>query len=132
MIYLPGIFYLLVSFACFAFADVPSEKAIKTGLYIGMVVTLLMGILRLIREWIRRATTEIVVTSNRIIHKTGLIRRQTTEMNMGKVESVLIDQSVLGRFFDFGTVHIRGTGAGIDNLQMVDRPLELRTAIVAS
>ena len=45
----------------------------------------------------KRATTEIAVTDRRIVFKRGLIRRHTVEMNMQKVESVDVDQTLLGR-----------------------------------
>src|SRR3954466_12320002 len=50
--------------------------------------------------WIRRRTTEIAITNHRVIVKRGLIRRSTMEMNMGQIESVGIDQSIVGRLLD--------------------------------
>src|SRR5262249_30651031 len=44
---------------------------------------------------IRRRTTEIAVTDRRVIYKAGVIQRHTAEMNMDKVESVLVDQCPL-------------------------------------
>jgi uncharacterized membrane protein YdbT with pleckstrin-like domain len=81
--------------------------------------------------WLRRWTTEIAVTDRRIIYKRGLIRRHTIEMNMDKVESVDVDQSVLGRIFDYGDVLVRGTGVGFEPLQMIAAPIALRNAVTA-
>jgi uncharacterized membrane protein YdbT with pleckstrin-like domain len=81
--------------------------------------------------WVRRWTTEIVVTDRRIILKTGLISRRTLEMNMAKVESVDVTQGILGRILNFGTVVIRGIGAGIEPLHNVEQPIELRNAVTA-
>jgi uncharacterized membrane protein YdbT with pleckstrin-like domain len=50
---------------------------------------------------------------------------------MGKVETVQVDQPVLGRLLNYGTVHIRGTGTGIEHLDRIADPLALRTAITA-
>ena len=61
----------------------------------------------------------------------GFIRRHTVEMNMQKVESVDVDQTQLGRLFDYGTVTIRGVGSTFESLEMVDAPLKLRTTITA-
>ena len=52
-------------------------------------------------------------------------------MNMDKVESVQVGQSILGRMFDFGTVKILGTGEGFEALRTVARPIALRNSIVA-
>ena len=48
-----------------------------------------------------------------------------------KVETVDVDQSVLGRLLGFGTIHVHGTGQGIENLRRVASPLRLRDAITA-
>jgi len=81
--------------------------------------------------WFRRWTTEIAVTDRRIIYKRGFIRRRTIEMNMDKVESVDVDQSVFGRIFGYGDVLIRGTGVGFEPLQMIESPIEFRNAVTA-
>ncbi len=81
--------------------------------------------------WFRRWTTEIAVTDRRVILKRGLMRRRTVEMNMQKVESVDVDQTVLGRLFNYGDVTIRGTGSTFEKLRMIDAPLKLRTSVTA-
>jgi uncharacterized membrane protein YdbT with pleckstrin-like domain len=83
------------------------------------------------RAWFRRWTTEIDVTDRRIVFKRGYIRRHTVEMNMDKVESVDVDQSILGRIFDFGDIVVRGTGHGIEPLHNVQAPLQFRNYVTA-
>ena len=51
--------------------------------------------------WFKRFGTEIAVTDRRAIYKTGLVQRDTTEINMAKIESVDVRQSMIGRFFGF-------------------------------
>jgi uncharacterized membrane protein YdbT with pleckstrin-like domain len=89
------------------------------------------GLLAFLSAWLRRWTTEIAVTNRRIIYKRGFISRRTIEMNMDKVESVDVVQSVLGRIFNFGTVIIRGTGAGIEPIRTLHSPLEFRNSVIA-
>ena len=84
-----------------------------------------------IGAWVRRITTELAVTNRRIIIKRGLISRRTIEMNMDKVESVDVVQSVLGRVFDYGDIVVRGTGAGLEPLRTVEAPLKLRGFVTA-
>ena len=82
-----------------------------------------------------------VVTDRRIIYKEGFITRHTVEINMDKVASVDVDQSILGRLLDYGMVHVIGTGGaqntadpnlgrGIER-HRVASPLALRSAITA-
>jgi uncharacterized membrane protein YdbT with pleckstrin-like domain len=51
-----------------------------------------------------------------VTYKTVFIRRHTVKMNMDKVETVKVDQSVLRRLLDYGTLHMLGTGRGIEHL----------------
>jgi uncharacterized membrane protein YdbT with pleckstrin-like domain len=83
----------------------------------------------LFQQWLQQWVTEIAVTNRRVIYKKGLIQRQTNEMNMDKVESVLIDQSILGRMLDYGNVTILGTGEGFETLRTIASPIELRNSI---
>jgi uncharacterized membrane protein YdbT with pleckstrin-like domain len=85
-----------------------------------------IGLLVILSAPVRRATTELVLTDRRIIAKRGLISRDTVEMNLGKVESVHVNQSLLGRLLDYGDVTVVGTGASLEPLLGVRRPLELR------
>jgi len=113
--------------------------------FLMLVTALIFGALFLVsflRAWFVRWITEIAVTDRRVIYKRGFINRHTAEMNMDKVASVEVDQSVLGRMFDYGTVHILGTGGvqgidnssdalGIEHLHRIASPLKLRNAIIA-
>jgi len=92
---------------------------------------LIGGILLFLSAWVRRVTTEIVVTDRRIIFKEGLIQRRTMEMNMSKVETVDVVQSIWGRLFNYGNILIRGTGSTYEPLRLVASPVALRTAIIA-
>ena len=91
----------------------------------------LFGILVLLRAWVIRRSTEIVVTDRRVIYKRGLLSRHTMEMNVSKVETVDVDQPLGGRIWDYGTVLIRGTGSTWEPLTGVGSPIAIRNAIVA-
>jgi uncharacterized membrane protein YdbT with pleckstrin-like domain len=93
---------------------------------------LAVGLALIARAAFDRWTTEIAVTDRRVIFKEGFIRRKTTEMHMDKVESVEVQQSVLGRLLDYGQVDIRGVGTGLEPLKMIAAPLELRNHITAT
>jgi uncharacterized membrane protein YdbT with pleckstrin-like domain len=95
------------------------------------IVFAVAAIVAFFPAWFRRWTTEIAVTDRRIILKRGLIHRHTVEMNMQKVESVDVDQTLIGRLFNYGNVTIRGTGSSFEKLSRIDSPLKLRTTVTA-
>ena len=90
---------------------------------------LAVSILAAIGAGIRRRSTELAVTDQRIIYKSGAFSRHTMEMNRSKVESVDVDQSVLGRIFGYGTLLIRGTGGSLEPIANIQDPLAFRSRI---
>ena len=79
--------------------------------------------------WFHRWTTETDVTNLRVVHKTGFIKRRTFEMALDKVESVDVDQTILGRILNYGDVTIRGVGEGIETIRTIASPLAFRSSI---
>jgi uncharacterized membrane protein YdbT with pleckstrin-like domain len=130
IIYLPGLLVLAAS----ALLLVAAPQSWRGSGLINWTAAMGAGaaLILLGRAWFRRWTTEIAVTNRRIIFKRGFIRRYTIEMNMDKVESVDVDQSILGRIFDYGDVIVRGTGMGLNPLRNIDAPLEFRNHVTAA
>ncbi len=83
------------------------------------------------KAWFHRWTTETDVTNLRVVHKTGFIKRRTFEMSLDKVESVDVDQSILGRILNYGDVTILGVGEGKETISTIASPLAFRNYITA-
>ena len=129
ILYWPGVAVALLTVVAFWF----SETRYLTGFWRYTAYALaLVAVVLLIQEWLKWWVTEIAVTNRRVIYKTGLIQRQTNEMNMDKVESVQVNQSILGRMLDYGTVTILGTGEGFETLRTIASPIELRNSITGA
>jgi len=94
-------------------------------------VVLALAVLAAAMAAIRRISTELAVTDQRVIFKSGVFARHTIEMNRSKVESVDVDQSVLGRIFGYGTLMLRGTGGSLEPMEAISDPLAFRTHITA-
>jgi uncharacterized membrane protein YdbT with pleckstrin-like domain len=90
----------------------------------------LAGLLAL-RAWIRRVTTELAITDRRVIFKTGVLRRHTLEMNLSKIESVGVFQSIFSRIFGYGRIEIKGTGQSFIPEPFISDPLGFRSHITA-
>jgi uncharacterized membrane protein YdbT with pleckstrin-like domain len=84
-----------------------------------------------VRAWFHRWTTETDVTNLRVVHKTGFIKRRTFEMSLDKVESVDVNQSILGRLLNYGNVTILGVGEGKETIATIASPLAFRNFITA-
>jgi uncharacterized membrane protein YdbT with pleckstrin-like domain len=126
-IYLPGLLLAaLAAVACWYW--MLAQHPVLEWLSLILLAT---AAVLLFAAWFKQWTTEIAVTDRRIIFKRGFIRRHTIEMNLDKVESVDVDQSIAGRIFNYGDVLIRGVGVGIEPLKMVDSPLIFRNHVTA-
>lgn len=75
---------------------------------------------------IDKYSDEFAITNRRVIIKTGLINRKTFEMNLSKIESVNVDQSILGRILGYGTIRIVGSGGTKEEFPKIRKPLEFR------
>ena len=129
IMYWPGVAVALLAVVAYWF----SETRLLTGFWRYTTYALaLVAVVLLIQQWFQWWVTEIAVTNRRVIYKTGLVRRRTNEMNMDKVESVKIDQSILGRMLDYGNVTILGTGEGFETLRTIASPIELRNSITGT
>src|SRR5512138_2876281 len=89
-----------------------------------------LGLIFLVMAYVRYKSTELAVTTKRVIVKHGFIRRQTVEINLSKVESIQVDQGVVGRMFDFGTLVISGTGTSHAPITGISAPMAFRKAFI--
>ena len=69
---------------------------------------------------------QIAVTNQRLIHRRGLVRRSTEELQLSAVEEVRLEQGLLGRLLGFGRVIVSGTGIEDVRLPALAEPVRLR------
>jgi uncharacterized membrane protein YdbT with pleckstrin-like domain len=81
-----------------------------------------------IYAWLKRWLSEFVITNRRIVIKEGFIARRTFEMNLSKIETVNVDQTVIGRVLNFGSITIIGTGGTRETFHNIARPMAFRKA----
>ena len=60
------------------------------------------------------------------------LSRKTVEINLNKVESLQVDQGLLGRMLNFGTLVIAGTGTSHEPIVGISEPLEFRKAFISA
>ena len=129
--FLPAILlWILVTALLVLSGMVPPGPLILVCWSLAAIVSL-AAIYKTVTAWFHRWTTEIDVTNLRVVHKEGFIQRKTFEMSLDKVESVDVNQSILGRIFNYGDVEIFGVGEGGKVIKTIASPLEFRNAITA-
>ena len=94
-------------------------------------ISAIAALYKTVTAWFHRWTTETDVTNMRIVHKTGFIKRRTFEMSLDKVESVDVNQTIMGRLMNYGDVTIMGVGEGKETISTIASPLAFRNSITA-
>lgn len=111
----------LLSYSYFFLFNLISPWPAVVGTIIGFWVFLCM----LLKWW----TTEVILTNKRLIHKRGLFLIATDEVDIEQLISDSVEQSMFGRLFDFGTIHITCLIAKDFWLPPIRQPYEFRNAV---
>ena len=114
---------LVVSVLAGIFLSVSSQS------FLVAIVPPIIGVIIFLSLMVPIWTTEIGVTNQRVIFKKGFISRQTSELQLGSIEEVSLNQDILGRIFDYAKIEIHGTGEEQIYLPALGNPLELRKAL---
>jgi len=131
MFYLPSIPAWLVAVVLFILARATTIAGVVLLCLTSAAVVALVALYWTARAWFHRWTTETDVTNMRVVHKTGFIKRRTFEMALDKIESVDVNQSILGRILSYGDVTIMGVGEGRKTISTIASPLQFRNNITA-
>ncbi|MDP1661100.1 MAG: PH domain-containing protein [Phycisphaerales bacterium] len=91
-------------------------------------VVLLFGCGRLARTMVQRGTTDMLVTNRRVLSRVGVLRKESEEMFLGKIESVEIRQTLLARAMNYGSIEVNGSGEGELVFTNIAAPKEFRDA----
>jgi uncharacterized membrane protein YdbT with pleckstrin-like domain len=101
--------------------DATTIIAISFSCFSGIIFITALSVT--IRELIRFLTTEFAITNKRVIAKTGFIRRNSLDLRLTKIESVEVNQTILGRLFSYGTITLTGTGGTHQSFRGIVDPI---------
>ncbi len=106
---------------------VPVNVIIALSLLAVSVVLLLIGLYRVL-IW---RNEQYVVTNLRILQVEGFMNRRSLDSALEMVNDVELRQSIFGRMFNYGSIHIiTGSDAAINDIAGVTRPFEFKRALL--
>jgi membrane protein YdbS with pleckstrin-like domain len=85
-----------------------------------------VALLLAIPPTVRYLSSDFAVTDKRVLARMGVLRRQSLETLLSKIEGIGVDQDPWGRLLGYGTLTITGTGGTRESLPGIPRPLEFR------
>lgn len=88
----------------------------------------LISLLRDVLTWLNR---QYVVTNRRVIQISGVFNKDVTDSSLEKVNDVKMEQSVLGRMFDYGDIEIlTASELGVNLFKRISSPIRFKTAML--
>lgn len=92
---------------------------------------LILPLVSLARDLLIWSNHKHVVTSHRVIHMSGVWSKNVTDSSLEKVNDVKMEQSALGRMFDFGDIEVlTASEYGVNRFTRIARPIDLKTAML--
>jgi uncharacterized membrane protein YdbT with pleckstrin-like domain len=128
---LAGIALLVVAFASKS-GHGPGDSGMggsQIAMIVAAVVLLMSGTATLLYGLTKRNATEMAVTNKRVLIKTGMVGRRTLDLMLGKVESIGVEETMMGRTLGYGTVILRGTGGTPESFVLIAHPQEFRRQV---
>ncbi len=92
-------------------------------------VVVVIALLTAITPYIKYLTSEFGVTNQRVIIKTGFIGRDSSDIMLTKIEGVQVDQEILERVLDYGSIAVTGVGGTKEPFHKISDPLEFREQV---
>ena len=80
--------------------------------YLGLILLFGIGLIFLLVWWIKNKNTTLIVTDKRTILQQGLLSRYTNEVMHAHIRNIQVQQSMMERFFNTGTIKIASAGTG--------------------
>jgi uncharacterized membrane protein YdbT with pleckstrin-like domain len=96
---------------------------------LGTLLLLLIALPMLFDAFVARRTSEFAVTNKRVLIKIGVIRRHSLETLLNKIESIGVDQGIVGRMLNYGTIIVGGTGGSKESFHRIADPMQFRRQV---
>ena len=109
-------------------------KALEIGEEVGVLIAFgfvlylifLIDVCLAVLDW---KTTEAVVTTKRVIWKTGIVRKKTFEILLPKVEGAAYHQGIIARMFGYGNIAVSGSGGSKNMFGRLTNAIEFKKHI---
>lgn len=99
------------------------------GAYAYLLV--LLPLISLVIDSLVWANRLYVVTSRRVMQVSGIFSKTVTDSSLEKVNDIKLEQSALGRLFDYGDIEVlTASERGVDEFERVGQPIKFKTAML--
>lgn len=88
-----------------------------------------VALMRILYVWARSYSTEMLVTTNRVIYKVGFLNIRTEQLENNRIESIEVQQSFFGTLLNYGDIIFSGTGTSKLAFRRVFAPWQVKEIV---
>jgi uncharacterized membrane protein YdbT with pleckstrin-like domain len=120
-----GILALAAIIAAIVLYSTQSVLAIFSALLAGVPVA------HFVIRYLNWYNAQYVVTNRRVMEIRGVINKRVSDSSLEKVNDVVLEQSIVGRFLNYGTVEIiTGSDIGVNFFRYIAQPVLFKTEML--
>jgi uncharacterized membrane protein YdbT with pleckstrin-like domain len=92
---------------------------------------LIIPLISLTRDVLTWTNRKYVITNRRVIQLSGFLSKNISDSSLEKVNDVKMNQTFLGRVFDYGDIEIlTASELGVNKLTHIGKPIQYKTAMI--
>lgn len=96
-------------------------------------ILILLPVGSMIRDILLWSNRQFIITNRRVMQIAGVFNKQITDSSLEKVNDVKMEQSALGRMFDYGNIEIlTASELGVNLFPRIEHPIAFKTAMLNS
>lgn len=117
----------VVAVGIFALPEFPQKGFLQLALMlVALIAFISMGM-----DVLKWKNEEFFITNRRVIHGSGIFSKKILDSSLSKINDVIMEQSLLGRMFGYGTIRILTASDEVINLlDRIAHPVEFKQAML--
>jgi uncharacterized membrane protein YdbT with pleckstrin-like domain len=101
------------------------------GILAALGVLAVFPIIHFVVRFLNWYNAQYMVTNRRVMEIRGVINKRVSDSSLEKVNDVVLEQSILGRFLKYGTVEIiTGSDIGVNFFKYIADPVRFKTEML--
>jgi uncharacterized membrane protein YdbT with pleckstrin-like domain len=98
---------------------------------IALIVLAVFPMIHWIVRYLNWHNEQFIITNRRVMEVRGVINKRVSDSSLEKVNDVVLEQSILGRFLDYGMVEIiTGSDIGVNFFRYMAHPVRFKTEML--
>jgi len=97
-----------------------------SGLHVFIYFLILLGVIAWLEAVTRLLSSRLTITNISIRIRLGILRVQNIQIPLNRIESVEIDQNIIGKLLNYGTIILKGSGGTQETFVKIDAPMDFK------